>query len=441
MFASRMIQVMICCLMLMPLPARAGVSLLRDADMEYALRQLAAPVLSAAGLSSSQVKILVIDDGSLNAFVADSQHIFLHSGLIMKIKSAPALQAVIAHEAAHISNGHIARRVANMRSARTAAGLGLLLAAATAAATGNGEAAAGIAIGTQSSALRRFFSHTRAEEAAADASSIRFLKRAGIPTSGAVEVMEIFRGQEVLSVGRQDPYMRTHPLSRDRLRALQGLAAGNPGGEINAASEYWFSRAKGKLTAFKRAPNWTTRRVKSSAKDDISLMRLSVAYHRQSKTKKAINAIDRAIALRPKDPFYLDLKAQILLESRQFQAATQIYARAAKLAPRNSLILAGLGRAQLASGQPKAALKVLESARGRDASNGRLLRDLAVAYAKVNKPGMASVVTAERYALQGRMKDAELHAKRASGLLPRGSGPWQRAQDVLSAAKLVKRKK
>lgn len=425
-------------------PVRAGVSLLRDADMEYALRQLGAPVLAAAGLSPSQVRILVVNDSSLNAFVVDTRHIFLHSGLITKLESAAALQAVIAHEAAHITNGHITRRLGNMRSARNAAGLGLILAAVAGAASGNSQVGAGLAIGAQSSALRLFLSHTRSEESSADISSVRFLKRAGIDPQGAADVQELFRGQEALSAGRQDPYLRTHPLSADRLRALRGLVAGNrikPDPKKEAIATYWFDRAKGKLTAFTRAPSWTLRRAKESVSTDITYMRQAAAYHRQSNTKKALAAINKAISLRPKDPFLLDLKGQILIESRNFAAAVQVYKRAASIAPREALILGGYGRALLASGNPKSALKPLESARGRDFSDARILRDLAVAYAKTGQPGMASVVTAERYALQGRMKDAGIHAKRAIGLLPRGSGPWQRAQDVLLAAERASKRR
>jgi predicted Zn-dependent protease len=419
-------------------PVRAGTTFLRDADMEYALKQLGAPVLSAAGLSPSQVRILVVDDSSLNAFVANSQYIFLHSGLVMRLETAEALQAVLAHEAAHIANGHLARRMGNMRAARNAAGLGMILAAAAAAAGANGRAAAGFALGSQSSALRLLFSHTRAEESAADIASVRYMVRAGINPQGALDVQELFRGQEALSAGRQDPYMRTHPLSRDRLRALQGLVAGQKSLPSDATAQYWFDRAKGKLTAFKRAPSWTLRRLKDSGSQDIALMREAVAWHRQSNMKKALRAIDSAIALRPKDPYLLELKGQILLESRQFGAAVQVYQAAANRAPREPLILGGLGRSLLAAGQPKQALKALEKARSRDYSDPRILRDLAVAYAKTGQPGMASVVTAERYALTGRMKDAALHAERAVARLPRGSGPWQRAQDVLSAAKQAK---
>lgn len=425
------------CALLAASPLRAGVSLLRDADMEYALRQLAEPVLAAAGLSPSQVRILVIDDNALNAFVVDARHIFVHAGLIMKLDSAAQLQAVIAHEAAHIASGHITRRLGNMRAARNAAGLGVLLAVAAGAASGNAQAGAGLAIGAQSSALRQFLSHTRSEESSADIASVQYLLRAGIDPRGAVEVQEIFRGQEALSVSRQDPYMRTHPVSADRLRALRALVAGNPG-RIDTAraktADYWYARARGKLTAFKRAPNWTLRRAKDSPTADIAFLREAVAHHRQSDSAKARGAIDKALGLRPNDPFLMDLKGQILLESRNFDAAVQVYRQAADLAPREALILGGYGRALLAAGRPREALRALEAAQGRDYSDARILRDLAVAYAQTGQPGMASVVTAERYALQGRLKDAAIHARRAEGALPRGSGPWQRAQDVLLAA-------
>ena len=203
------------------LPARAA-SLLRDADIEHSLSQIAQPVLAAAGLSSNQIKILVVNDSSLNAFVADSQHIFLNVGLILRLGEVGMLQAVIAHEAAHIVNGHLARRSSNFGASKTAAGLGMLLAAATAI-TGNSDAAAGIALGTNSTAQRLFFAHTRAEEAAADQSGIRYMVRAEIDPQAAVKLLNIFEGQEMLSPSRQDPYARSHPLSRDRNRTIKNL--------------------------------------------------------------------------------------------------------------------------------------------------------------------------------------------------------------------------
>ncbi len=422
-------------------PARAA-TLLRDPDIEHALKQLARPVLKAAGLGATRLDILMVDDRTLNAFVADQNHIFIHSGLLTKMKSAAMLQAVIAHEAAHITNGHLARRPVNLRNARTAAGIGAVLAAAAAVASGQSQVAGAAAIGAANTAQRLFFAHTRSEENAADQSGMRYLAGAGIDPQGMVEVMDIFRGQELLSESRQDPYARTHPLSRDRYRVVQRLAAGYADAKREERnSEYWFQRAKGKLTAFQLSPKWTLNRVGESGYADIKAMREAVAWHRRADTGRAVAAIDRAIAARPDDPFYHELKGQILIESRRFDAAVGAYANAARLAPKNALILGAYGRSLLAAGQTRAAVKHLEASYARDGRDPRVLRDLAQAYAQLGQTGQASLVTAERYAMTGRLSDAGIHAKRASDLLPRGSTGWRRAQDVLAAAERAARDK
>jgi predicted Zn-dependent protease len=259
------------------------------------------------------------------------------------------------------------------------------------------------------------------------------MRSAGIPAQGLVDTLEIFRGQELLAETRQDPYLRSHPLSRDRIRAVQGFAASDKPAKKTDA-DYWFARVKGKLGAYTRSPKWTLRRLGESGYKDVRLLREAVALHRNSKTKKALSAIDQAIALRPSDPYLRDMKGQILIETRNFNAAVNAYGQAVKLAPRDGLILSGYGRALLATGNINSARTALEKARAIDFRDGIMLRDLSVAYAKSKQPGMASLVTAERYALSGRFKDAGIHAKRATGLLARGSGPWQRAQDVLIAS-------
>lgn len=415
-------------------PGKAqGIALLRDPDIEHALGQLARPVLQAAGLNPNRVRILVVDAGSFNAFVIDQKTIFLNYGLILKVTKPEMLQAVIAHEAAHITNGHIGRRMQNLRSAGTAAGFGTAL-AILAAAAGAGEAAIGVAVGTQSSAFRNFLSHTRAEEASADRSAIGFLTRASIDPRGMVELHALFAGQEVLSAASQDPYVRSHPLTRDRLRAAQAYAAANA---IDAPpsqdAAYWLARAQGKLSAFKRAPKWTKRRLRSETYSDLKLMRSAVAAFRENKYSSAVATMQKLLAARPNDAFYHELMGQIYYENRQWAQARASYQRAVNLAPQDPLTLASLGRAQLAAGSPREALKTMEKARLRDFRNAKLLRDMSLAYAQTGQTGMAAVVTAERYALRGRLKDAGIHAKRAMGALPEGSPAWRRAQDVYIA--------
>ncbi|MCX8952729.1 M48 family metalloprotease [Ruegeria sp. NA] len=416
-------------------------SLIRDPDIEHGLRELAFPVLRAAGLNTNRVQILVVNDNTFNAFVIDYNAIYVNYGLILTVESPEMLQAVIAHEAAHISNGHLARRAENLKAAQRNASLGTAL-ALLAAAAGGGEAAIGIAAGTQGAAIRGFLGHTRAEEASADRSAASYLRWAEISPSGMVELHRKFAGQELLSVANQDPYMRSHPTSRDRLRAAEAfLDEFGDRAVPNPNADYWFARVKGKLSAFLRSPSWTLRRAGEESYRDIRLMREASAYHQNRDLSRARAAIDAALAERPDDPFYYDLKGQILLENRRVSEAVNAYASAVELAPNNALILASYGRALLAQGETKQALNALEQARARDFRNARLMQDLGVAYAQVGNNGMASTVTAERYALQGRMEDAGIHAKRAVGQLPEGSPGWQRAQDVLIASERLKKDK
>ncbi len=212
-------------LLLGTLPAMAR-GILRDPDIEYALAELARPIIAAAGLSPARVNILVIHDDEMNAFIVDDRTVFVHSGLILRLESAAELQGVIAHELAHIANGHIIRRSGNRKAMGQIATIGAALGLA-AAASGNGDVGAGIALGVASSANNKFLSHTRAEEAAADASGLRYMAEAGVDPQAMVRLLDRFKGQEALSPARRDAYVRSHPLHRDRHRAVQGLAAGS----------------------------------------------------------------------------------------------------------------------------------------------------------------------------------------------------------------------
>ena len=408
-----------------------AAGLLRDSDIEEGLSQLAAPVLIAAGLSPVSTKILVVNDDRLNAFVIDRRHIFLHSGLILRSKTPEMLQSVIAHEAAHIANGHIARRRQALQLTRNAANFGTALAVAVGAASGSAQAATGIALGIRGSATRKFLSHSRAEESSADQSALGYMVRSGINPMGMVDTLYMFVGQENLIVGRQDPYVRSHPLTRDRMRSVETMAMAHDDLPSDPGMVYWHARVVGKLSAFQRAPSWTLGRIKNSHSEDIKHMRSAIAHGRAGQLNLAIQAIDRAIAQRPNDPFYQDLKAELYMRNRAFSQSARAYKKAHDMRPKDAIILAGYGRALLADGQFSQALDILERSRVRDFRNSALLRDLGVAYSKLGKNAMASLVTAERYALQGRIKDAKVHANRAAAGLPVGSPSWQRAQDVV----------
>ena len=408
-----------------------SIGLLRDPDIEHGLQELADPILLSAGIKSNNIKVLIVNDLSLNAFVIDNHHIFIHAGLVLKLTSAEQLQSVIAHEAAHIANGHIARRVANIKRAKVSSAFGVLLAVA-AVAGGESKVGAGIALGTASSAQRVFLAHTRVEEASADQAALRYLSHAKVNPGSMSEVFKIFKGQMNLSLERQDPYTRSHPLNRDRIRAINAYTSAATILNKNQTHSYWFKRIQAKLSGFLRTPKWTLTHAKGD--DEINLMRQAIANHRIGKGSLAKRKIDQLISLHPKDPYYKELQGQILLENNEYTAAIKAYAKAAQLAPVNAQILGSYGRSLLAVNTRSnnlTALKNLQKARELDNRDARILRDIAIAFARAGNEGQAVLAIAERYALLGDLKNATLQAAKAEGLLSRGSIAWQRAQDIL----------
>lgn len=411
------------------------LSLLRDADVEHSLNRLAQPILQAAGFSSDSVKILVVDNPNFNSFVIDQSAIFLNHGLILKVTSPEMLQGIIAHETAHILNGHIDHHSVDADNAETAAGFGTALAILAAATDGS-------ALGTQSATERGFVKHTRAEEASADQTALNLMFSADVDPQGLLDVHRLLAAQETLSLEQQDPYMHSHPVSKDRIRAAQTFVSTHKVTKKSLRdTAYWLSRAQGKISAFKRAPRWTQSHLDLEKYDDIRLMRSAIASFRENDLSAALAQIDEMIDLRPRDAHLHDLKGQFLFENHEWEKALASYERAATLAPTDALVVANLGRAELASGNTSEALRTMDRARQLDFRNTKLLRDMSLAYAQTNQPGMAAVVTAERYSLRGRLDDAGFHAKRAMDLLPNGSAPWRRAEDVLLAAEQDQKRK
>lgn len=413
----------------------AAASLIRDSEIEQTLERLSLPIFRAAGLPASSIDIYIINDDRLNAFVAGGRNIFLNTGLLMKLDTPEELIGVIAHETGHIAGGHEARRRIGLRNAQGPALIGLL-AGIAAGVAGGGEAGTAIAAGTQQALIRKFLANNRAEEASADQAGLSYLIRAGIDPTGLLRVLERFRGQEVLQIGDVDPYVLTHPLGTERMtlvsRRIQEVS--DRTWSFPEEDRYWHARMRAKLKGYLK-PQRALDDTDDSPETELVLYERAIALFRRSSLDKAIAAIDRLIAMRPSDPFYIELKGQILFEGGRTQDAVRTLRTAVRMAPGEPLIKSLLGRSLLELNTDAAnaeALRVLQDARADDLADAATLRHLALAYDRAGKRGLATLATAERYALIGRRQDALQLARRAEALLPVGSPSWLRAQDILN---------
>lgn len=415
-------------------PAEAR-TLIRDAEIESTLQRMARPILQAAGLAPQTVNLYIIQDRSLNAFVTGGRNIFLHTGLLTELDTPEELIGVIAHETGHIVGGHEARRAINFRNARGPALVGLLLGIAAGVA-GGGEAGVALATGSQGIIQRSLLKFNRAEEASADQAAISYMTRAGVDPIGLLKVIERFRGQEVLAIGNLDPYVLTHPLGTERFSLMERRIEERHQSSYpeNAEQLYWFRRMQAKLDGFLDSPERVLSRLDGKPETEFTLYEKAIALHRVPDARGAVAAMDKLISMRPNDAYYIELKGQILLESRQASRALPEYRRAVQLDPNAPLIKGGLGRTLLQFRTPAAdaeALAVLQDARNDDLADVAVLRDLATAYDRAGDTGMATLATAERYALVGNVINAISLARRAANIMPEGSPGWLRAQDIL----------
>ncbi len=418
--------------------AASAEGLVRDAEIESTLTRIANPIFRAAGLNPASVHIYIVNDRDLNAFVAGGQNIFLFTGLLARLETIDQLRAVIAHETGHIAGGHQARRDQAMKGARGMALIGMVGAAA---ATMGGSPTAGLAIAssTRQAAERSLLAHSRAEEASADQAGLRYMAAAGSDPAAILEVLDLFRGQEALMPSRMDPYALTHPLWSERIALLEDKTAALPHGDgPDPQDVYWHGRMVAKITGFLGNASDLQRRYPAGDTSEEADLARSIAAHRRPNPARATALADALIAARPDDPFYHELKGQFLLESGNASGAVASYRDAVALAPKEALILAGLGRALLNiedAASDAEARDVLMRSSTLDKANAGVYRDLALAEARLGDQGAAALATAERFVLEGRFADAERHAGRAVGLLPDGSPGWLQAQDVITVAR------
>jgi predicted Zn-dependent protease len=413
----------------------AALSLIRDAEIEATLKRIANPLFRAAAVNPATIRIYIVEDREPNAFVAGGQNIFLNTGMLTELDSIDELRAVIAHELGHITGGHLTRRDQALQGMRGVAAIGMLGAAA---ATVGGSPGAGIAIATGmgQAAQRSALAHSRAEEASADQAGLRYLAAAGSDPRAAIEVLDRFRGQEALTARHMDPYAISHPMWTERIALLEDRVAQMPGGTpVSEEDAYWHARMVAKLRAFLDTPAQTFRRYPDSDGSEAAALARAVAWHRRPDPARATANVEALLAAHPGDAYYQELAGQFLLESGNAAGAAEAYRRAVALAPGEPLILGGLGRALLNMDEDAVVAEAREAlvrSAEMDRANGGVLRDLALAEARLGNEGAASLATAERFALEGRFRDADRNAHRAAALLPEGSPGWRKAQDLIT---------
>jgi len=424
-------------LMMIAHPASAQI-VIRDTEIEATLSEWFTPIFEANQMDPAQVKIILIQDNSVNAFVAGGSNIFFFTGLIEMTDGPGELIGVMAHELGHISGGHLIRGQEALEQASYESIIGTLLGLGTAIASGDAGAVGAGSLAGNSVAQRRFFKKTRTFESSADQAALTSMKRAGMNPEGLKTFLGKLQGQELLPSNQQSEYVRTHPLTRNRVDAIAAaLEKPNvPKGDFPAKWYEQHKRMKAKLTGYIN-PGHVAWQYDDRDKSVAADYARTLADYRQNNIDDAIKRINSLIRTEPKNPYFHELKGQMLLDFNRLDESITAYQQALKLKPNAALIRIPLAHAliQTAGGnnaQLTTAIDHLKRAIQQEPRSTRAHRLLATAYGQNGQSALAELHLAEEALLQRKTKIAKQKATRALNDLPNGSAGAIRARDILT---------
>jgi predicted Zn-dependent protease len=423
---------------ILPIQAQAQ-SLIRDAEIERTLRSYAEPIFAAAGLAPKDVSIYIVNDPQINAFVAEGQNLFMNTGTLLRLERPRELIGIIAHETGHMAGGHLVRAADAYSKATVPLIVGTLLGVAAMAA-GAGDAGAGILMSGESMAERSILAYSREQEAKADQAAITFLDKTHQSGRGLLETFTLFRNDEILSAYKIDPFLQNHPLSEERIAALEDRVEKSPYKDVDETpvQKKTFALMQAKLYGFLMPLQQVLRKYPGTDKTTPARYARAIAYYRIPQLDRAFEELDPLIAGDPNNPYFHELKGQILLENGRAVEAVPEHQASVRLMPSEPLFKLNLGQAMVATEDPKyaaPAIDILSAATRQDPDNTFAWDQLAKAYGELGQIPMAEYATAEKFARGGALGEAVMHARRALCGLPKGSPTARAAQDIVDTTK------
>ncbi len=425
------------CLAIEPATAQ-GINLIRDTEIERVLKSYEDPIATAAGLDPAAIKIYLVDDPTINSFVAEGQNIFVNTGLFLQLKTPNQVIGVMAHETGHIAGGHLIRDTSAMAKASVpmligmAVGIGAMIA-------GAGDAGMGaMALGEQA-AQAQFLAFSRVQEATADQMGQRFLRATHQSGEGMVDVFEKLANESAMAGAYKNPFISDHPADRERIDLLQRLADASPYRNTKDSPEtvHEFQMIQAKLAGFLSNVNDVLVRYPLSDKSEEARYARAIAYFRKPQLDSALAEVNSLIKDEPKNPYFYEVLGQIYVSMGQPEKGVAPYQRAVDAEPDAPLLRVALASAQLATERPalaKPALDNLKIALQQENDDSFAWYEAAEAYSALGNQPMADLSTAEQFYHAGVMKKAAFFAKRAAHKLAQGSPDWERANDIVAVA-------
>ncbi|MBZ9655628.1 M48 family metalloprotease [Phyllobacterium lublinensis] len=427
----------------------ASVPIVRDAEIEALVTDYATPIIKTAGLSKQSINIVLVNNRSFNAFV-DGRRIFINTGALLQAETPNEIIGVLAHEVGHLAGGHqfkLREQLANAKTMAVVAGLvgmGAMVAGAASRQGGLAQAGAGVAMGGTEVAMRGLLNYQRTEEMAADRSAVTYLANTGQSAKGMLTTFERFSNALALTGTRADPYRISHPLPRERIANLETLAHASPyfDKKDSAALQQRHDMMRGKIAAYTGGGASVLQSFRKDPQNIGARYGDAIATYLNGSSQAAMSKIDALIKEQPKNPYFQEIKGEILLKQNKAAEAAKAFQKASALDSRkSSLIRMSYGRALMLTGTPanlKESVDIIKASIGRDRESPSGYAYLAQAYGQLGDMPRSDLASAEEKYYSGKIQEAQIFATRAQRGLKSGTPEWIQAQDIISTKRKSK---
>lgn len=387
---------------------RADPDYVDDPEISAYVQSLGQRLAAAAPVEKPNYEFFVIRNPQVNAFALPGGYIGLHTGLILTAQTESELASVVAHEIGHLVQHHMARMVDKQNQLQIASIAGLAL--AILAASANPQVAQAAAITSQAAPIQAALSYSRDFEREADRVGFQILRDSGFDVHGMPTFFERLQRSTRLYDNNAPGYLRSHPLTSDRIADMQNRALDTRFRQVRDSVEFGLVRAK--LRAEAGSPEQASAFFRDALKDRRFADEAAVHYGYANalvRTQQFDLAGDQVAAARKsglRHPMLETLAARVKFAAGDPAGAIEILAAARARYPENAGVGYEYAQSLLSVGRAREAMEVLVPLTRRYSQDPKLYEMQARAYSKLGKRTEQHRALAEMYLLKGSVPAA-----------------------------------
>jgi predicted Zn-dependent protease len=402
---------------------RAQGGYLQDPEVSDYLNALGQRLVNASRDAKQDFEFFAVPDPQINAFALPGGYIGVHTGLVVLAQNESELAAVLAHEISHVTQRHMARMIDNQKTSMLMSIAGLALAILASRAGGGGQGVQAALMSTQALDIQNRLNFTRENEYEADRIGFSRLVAAGFDPNGQAAFMERLQRNNRFIEGNAPSYLRTHPITYERIAEAQARAQGLPYKQVPDSLEFHLVRALLKSyqgDAREAVANFEVALRERKYNNEIAeRYGLVAALMRAKNIPRAKAELARLEKMAPPHPMIEAMAGNVLMAAEDYNAAAKRFEAALVRYPNKMQLVYDYPESLIKAKRSAEAAAFVEQQLLRFPGDGPLHQTAARAYAEQNMRLKEHEHQGEYYAWAGNLPGAitqyELAAKAGDG--------------------------